>query len=344
MTTTASAHRFTGGRGERDQAERERAERDRAIRGSGQPGRLWRPGLVVVVGLVVIGLLARAVGGVAAAAHAVSTASPGWLLLTALVTSGSYLSAALVQHGAVSRAVALPRLVVIQLAGAFTNRLLPAGVGGMATNARGLRRAAIEPSRARGAVGAGAAVGVAMHVVTLVAAAPFVLAVPPVRRYLLTGHAVALGAPVVLLLLLLGILLYPPAPMRRLVWRLGLDRALLGQLASSRWDAMLLCGGSLGITTCHAVAFATSVHAVHLALPLPTLLALYVVAVAVAGLVPTPGGVGGVDAALVLALSVVGVAAGPAAAAVLVFRLLTFWLPILPGLAAFIWSLRRQWL
>ena len=50
---------------------------------------------------------------------------------------------------------------------------------------------------------------------------------------------------------------------------------------------------------------------------------------------PTPGGVGAVEAVLLAALTGVGVPSGSALAAVVLYRLATFWLPILPGFAAF---------
>ena len=46
---------------------------------------------------------------------------------------------------------------------------------------------------------------------------------------------------------------------------------------------------------------------------------------------PTPGGLGAVEVALTTGLVAAGVAAGPALFAVLLFRLLTFWLPVIPG-------------
>ncbi|MFF1278372.1 lysylphosphatidylglycerol synthase domain-containing protein [Streptomyces marokkonensis] len=49
------------------------------------------------------------------------------------------------------------------------------------------------------------------------------------------------------------------------------------------------------------------------------------------GRLPTPGGLGSVEAALVVALVAVGGAAAPATAVVLVFRVVTVWLPLLPG-------------
>ena len=46
---------------------------------------------------------------------------------------------------------------------------------------------------------------------------------------------------------------------------------------------------------------------------------------------PTPGGLGAVEAALAAGLTAAGLDGGLAVSAVLMFRLLTFWLPTLPG-------------
>ncbi|MEZ5237464.1 MAG: hypothetical protein R2716_00350 [Microthrixaceae bacterium] len=51
---------------------------------------------------------------------------------------------------------------------------------------------------------------------------------------------------------------------------------------------------------------------------------------------------GAVEAALVAALMAVGVEAALAVPAVFLFRVGTFWLPILPGWAAFRWLRHRE--
>ena len=56
---------------------------------------------------------------------------------------------------------------------------------------------------------------------------------------------------------------------------------------------------------------------------------------AVATAAPTPGGVGVVEAVLLASLTGIGVPSGPALAAVLLYRVATFWLPILPGFLSF---------
>ena len=53
-------------------------------------------------------------------------------------------------------------------------------------------------------------------------------------------------------------------------------------------------------------------------------------------LLPMPGGVGGVEGGMIGALVAFGVDGGLAVVAVLVFRGFTFWLPLIPGVIAFI--------
>jgi undecaprenyl-diphosphatase len=62
---------------------------------------------------------------------------------------------------------------------------------------------------------------------------------------------------------------------------------------------------------------------------------------AVAAAAPSPGGLGPLEAALVAALTGFGMASGPAVSAVLTYRLITYWLPVLPGWLS--WNLLRRW-
>jgi uncharacterized protein (TIRG00374 family) len=58
------------------------------------------------------------------------------------------------------------------------------------------------------------------------------------------------------------------------------------------------------------------------------------------GLLPIPGGLGGIDGGLLGTLVLYGTPVAPTAAAVLAYRLVLFWLPLVVGAIAFL-SLRR---
>ena len=62
---------------------------------------------------------------------------------------------------------------------------------------------------------------------------------------------------------------------------------------------------------------------------------MYLGASLIAAAAPTPGGLGAMEAALVAGFTGVGMDPGLAVAAVLSYRLVTYWLPILPGWISF---------
>ena len=79
-----------------------------------------------------------------------------------------------------------------------------------------------------------------------------------------------------------------------------------------------------------------SLRSVGETLPLPELVLAFAVGQA-AMILPLPlGGVGGVDAAMTYALTVVGIPLAPALVAVGVYRLFAFWAPTIPALAALV--------
>jgi uncharacterized protein (TIRG00374 family) len=60
----------------------------------------------------------------------------------------------------------------------------------------------------------------------------------------------------------------------------------------------------------------------------------------VGNLIPDPAGVGGVDGGLIGAFVIFGISADTVIAAVLIYRLIAFWMPLPPGIVAFL-QLRR---
>jgi undecaprenyl-diphosphatase len=72
--------------------------------------------------------------------------------------------------------------------------------------------------------------------------------------------------------------------------------------------------------------------------------AIYLAGSAVATAAPTPGGVGALEAALIAGLVAAGMSHTIALPAVFLYRLATFWLPILPGWVCFSWLKRRNYL
>ena len=89
------------------------------------------------------------------------------------------------------------------------------------------------------------------------------------------------------------------------------------------------------MTLAYIGALAAAVAAMHGDLSIAEVGAVYLGASLIAAAAPTPGGLGALEAAVVAGLTGIGMESGPAVAAVLSYRLVTYWLPILPGWISF---------
>jgi uncharacterized protein (TIRG00374 family) len=96
-----------------------------------------------------------------------------------------------------------------------------------------------------------------------------------------------------------------------------------------------LFGGSILVTLAYIGALGAAVTAVHGHLSIAEVGAVYLGASIIAAAAPTPGGLGALEAAVVAGLTGIGMESGAAVAAVLSYRLVTYWLPIVPGWISF---------
>jgi undecaprenyl-diphosphatase len=123
--------------------------------------------------------------------------------------------------------------------------------------------------------------------------------------------------------------------LRKVARPLGTALTALAGVIRQPAAAAALFGGSAGVTLCYALALAASTRAFGIGLGLPAILAIFLGGSAVGSLAVTPGGLGALEGALAGGLTAAGAASGPAIAAVLTYRLITYWLPVVPGFVAF---------
>lgn len=265
-----------------------------------------------------------------------AVADQGWLLVGATAASGTWAASALAQQGSVTLRLPARRLVAAQFAASAANHVLPAGLGAGAVNVRFLMRCGLPACRAAGAVAvkttAGGVVRLAL-IAALAPACPGLLSVPHVSPAAL---AAVLGAAVLLAASLAGPL-WPRC--RRVVTGVMAD---IRAVHACPARAAALWGGSLLFALLHSAVVIAVTQAVGLALPPLQVALLYLAASSAAALLPTPGGLGSLDAALAFALTTAGAPASAAASAVIGYRLLTVWLPLLPGLLVLGALVRRR--
>jgi uncharacterized membrane protein YbhN (UPF0104 family) len=101
----------------------------------------------------------------------------------------------------------------------------------------------------------------------------------------------------------------------------------------------LLIVGAVGYWLFDNLVLLATFHAFGISPPLLIVLMAYLVG-QIGGALPIPGGLGGIDAGLIGTLIVYGIDPAEATAAVIAYRVILFWVPLIMGTPAF-WLLRR---
>ncbi|MFJ3799661.1 YbhN family protein [Streptomyces sp. NPDC090088] len=290
-----------------------------------------------------ITLVVLAAAGAVLAAHRatldsgterLAAADGEWLVLACLAAVATWVSAAVAQQGAVVERLPRGRLVAAQFAAGAANHLLPAGAGATLVNLRFLRRCGLSTRRAATALAVKAAVG---GVVRCVLGVALLVAAPGT-----VGLSVRIPHVLVLLPAVAGAVGLAVAISRRLRRAVGQAFGDVREVHRSRARACALWGGSVAFALLHAGVVVAVVHAIGLGLPTSRVVLAYLVASGAAALLPTPGGLGSLDAVLALALTAAGAPGPDAVSTVLGYRLLTGWLPMAPGLLVLALLVRRK--
>lgn len=272
------------------------------------------------------------------------TANYWWALVGLTVSSLTYVGAAGALWACANGAVSFRNLSIMQVANTFAATTTPAGVGGLALSTRFLQKGGLTTTRATAAVALQQAVQVIVHVILLIifSAAAGVSAdlshfVPsPILFYLAGG--VALGV--------VGTFLLVPRLRRWLAVALGPRlkeiSADLVELAREPQRLALIVLGAAGTTLGAALALWASIGAFGGGTTFVTVTIVTMVGGTLASAAPTPGGVGAVEAALIGGLAAFGVPAGVAVPSVLLYRVLTCWLPVFIGWPVMRWLTRND--
>ncbi|MGB3481915.1 MAG: lysylphosphatidylglycerol synthase transmembrane domain-containing protein [Mycobacterium sp.] len=256
-----------------------------------------------------------------------------WAVVGLAISSLRYTGAAAALWASAAGMVSFWKLTIMQVANTFAATTTPAGVGGLALSTRFLQKSGLGALRATTAVALQQSVQVMTHlsllvVFSLAAAVPADLAkfVPDATVLYLVGGT-ALG--------LVGVFVFVPKLRRWLktAVRPRLNEVLqdLKELAREPKRLALIVLGCATTTLGSALALWASIEAFGGDATIVTVTVVTMVGGTLASAAPTPGGVGAVEAALIGGLAAFGVPAAVAVPAVLLYRVLTCWLPVLIG-------------
>jgi uncharacterized membrane protein YbhN (UPF0104 family) len=251
-----------------------------------------------------------------------------WILVAIALSVATYFGAAWSLSGFVLEKLRFSRTLLAQLAGSFVTLVAPAAVGGVALNLRYLHKAKVQPAEAAASVGVSQVFAFALHITLLIIFAALTG----------TAHTTSLRPPgwvyIVLGVVAAAVLVVLSFPAGRRLVRSRLAPTLsqviprlldLGQRPAKLAEGI---GGALLLTSCYILCLDASARAVGGHASLAAIAVVYLTGNAIGSAVPTPGGVGAVEAALSAGLVAAGLPGATAVSAVLIFRLLTFWLPV----------------
>jgi glycosyltransferase 2 family protein len=266
-----------------------------------------------------------------------------WAILALVASALTYAGAGLNLIGGFAQRLSLGLTTAVQLGGSFINRITPVKVGGMAVNVRYLQKQGLDSATAIGGVGiAAVAAGVthiALTAVFLVWAGSKtdIVKLPSSSTILLVLVIVAAAIGLVMVV----------RPARRLLRTVvvpQVEKAAHELREALRDPARLSLSflGALLMDLAYIAALFASVRAFHDPVTFAVAGAVYLTGTVVASAAPTPGGVGAVEAALIAGLTATGVPSELAVPAVLIYRVATFWLPVLPGWLTFTLLTRRD--
>ncbi len=265
-----------------------------------------------------------------------------WGIAALALSAATYVAATEALTGFVPGQLSFRLTLLAQLASSFVTLVTPAAVGGATLNIRYLQRQKISAAVAAASVGVSQVVAFVLHVLLILVFAAIAgssgskPAQPPRWTWFVLAGLVLIA------LVVLAI----PAGRRMLRARLSpmLGQVLPRLLEVAQQPAKLAqgIGGTLLLSLSYIFCLAACVAAFGRSVPIAKIAVVYLTGSAISSIVPTPGGIGAVEAALTAGLTAAGVPGAAAASAVLLFRLVTFWLPIPFGWAALRYLEREQ--
>jgi uncharacterized membrane protein YbhN (UPF0104 family) len=257
-------------------------------------------------------------------AQAVRQANPWWIAVAFALAIITWFGAGLTLVAFSPTRVPIARATLTAAAGSFVALAAPAGIGPAALNLRLLTQRGVSMSMAVATV---ALVQVSQFVVT-------VLLLVGLAIFTGSGALVELPSPAVLITLaavalaVVATLMVPPVrrwalgyigPRLRQVW------PRLAQMLSHPGRLALGVGGNLIMTLGYILALWSCLAAFGESLSLVDIALVNLVGNALGALIPTPGGLGGVEGALTAGMSAAGVPATIAFSVTILYRLCTYW-------------------
>ncbi|MCL1869040.1 MAG: flippase-like domain-containing protein [Promicromonosporaceae bacterium] len=264
---------------------------------------------------------------------AISEANPWWVAASFVFAGTTWFGAALTLVAFSPGRISVLRATLAQMAGSFVALATPAGIGPAALNLRFLNRRGVAVPMAVATV---ALVQISNIVVTVILLIIITLTTGSGGLIQLPSNTVLITVAIVALVVL-ALLLVPWV--RRWAWektRPTLEQVWprLSQMLGQPTRLALGIGGNVIMTMGYVLAFDASLQAFGRSLAIVDVAVIYLVGNTLGALLPTPGGLGGVEGALIAGLTSAHLPLSIATTVTLLYRVMSYWIRVPIGWVA----------
>jgi undecaprenyl-diphosphatase len=297
-------------------------------------------GAIFIIALYV---LLPQVGDFKASRHMLSHPEIPWLLAAIAFVSLTYISAGGTYYFLAFRKLKYGRTVLVELAAMFINRLLPGGVGALGANYIYLKRNHSNAGQAGTIVAINNTLGFVGHSLL----ALIILAI-------YSGHTVSLNkheanswnsiikyVVAVLAIGAVALLIFGRKRIRKFMAGIGQQ---LMSYKKQPWKLVVALLTSMTLTLFNVACLFACMQSIGGDLSFFAVFLIFSFGVSAGTATPTPGGLGGYEAALTAGFVAYGMEGPMALAIALLYRLVSYWLPLLVGSVAFFFSQKRRYI
>jgi uncharacterized membrane protein YbhN (UPF0104 family) len=323
-----------------------------------EPRRISWINLALVVGTLIGGwALIGVLVNVTQSWSTITGADWGWVVAVFVLAQAAYPALAVATVGSVTDTMPYGRTVALEVANTFV-ALAGGSMGALATRVRFFQQQGYDATLA---VSSGVLISTASWITK---GALFVIAIPiAISQFDFADSPASTGGGsgsstaklvwiIIIAIVVIGVLLGLVLAIPR--WR-RLAAAKLRPKASEVWGHLKLLsnhprnlveifGGEVVAQLLVAMALGAALHAFNQHMGLASLLIVLTLGSMIGGLSPVPGGMGVVEAGMILCLTAAGIPEDDAVAAVFVQRLFTAYLPPIWGWFCLVWMRKREYL
>lgn len=299
--------------------------------------------LIVLAALVLIMyVVVPQVGAFRSSLSLLKQADGGRVALAALFYLGTGLVSVGIYKALLSPRLPLLRTAVVEYGSSFANRLLPAGAGAVGVNYLYFKKQRYSTSTAVAVVTVNNILGFMGHLLLLAAVFLFAPEVwhsfkVPVNM----SNTVVLAASAAVLLLVVWIVSRHITTKLREV--LSKTWAQIAGFRHHPYRLLIALLFSVAITLLNSLSIWASAAALHVDITVMHAIIILAIGVGVGAIIPSPGGLGGAEAGLLVGLVACHVPPDNAVAVAILYRLVSYWLGFAVGAVAFFVAQKRAY-